>query len=108
MPVPVVVVVAPPVPVVVVVVVAVVVVVDPPLPLPPSGIDATHWLPEHTWLAPQVPQLTTPPQPSGAAPQLSPAGQVVAGTQPPVHTLARQVAVPVQVPQLTMPEQPSK
>ena len=57
----------------------------------------------------QVPQLSVPPQPSDAVPQLSPSGHVVAGVQP--HWLATppppQVSGAVQVPQLRVPPQPS-
>ena len=45
----------------------------------------TQTLPEHVSVAPQVPQLSVPPQPSATVPQLSPAGQVGLGVQP--HTV---------------------
>ena len=49
--------------------------------------------------------MTVPPQPLGTEPQLSPAGQLVAGVQ--VQLLSVQTwPVPVQVPQLTVPPQP--
>jgi hypothetical protein len=57
----------------------------------------------------QVPQWTTPPQPSGALPQTWPAGQVVS----PVHSQKFGMPAPPQVrgaghvPQFTVPPQPS-
>jgi hypothetical protein len=89
-------------------------VAEPPVPEPPAPLeldeldelDATHWLLEHVWLLGQVPQLSMPPQPSGAVPQTSPAGQVVAGVQE--QWLALQVWGEVQFPpQVTVPPQPS-
>lgn len=54
------------------------------------------------------PQSMRPPQPSGAMPQLAPAGQAVSGVQ---QTLAvpspAQTAPPAQAPQATTPAQPS-
>ena len=56
----------------------------------------------------QVPQLTMPPQPSDTEPQLSPAGQVVAGVHEPPLQVVPPEQVPLgQVPQLTTPPQPS-
>jgi len=37
--------------------------------------------PPHVWPVGQVPQSSVPPQPSGMAPQLSPAAAQVVGTQ---------------------------
>src|SRR5262249_60386312 len=63
-------------------------------------------LASHVAGAVQVPQLTVPPQPSGAVPQICPVGQVVRGTQ--THwLLALHVVGGAQVPQLTVPPQPS-
>jgi hypothetical protein len=62
---------------------------EPPAPVPEPPVPEleldellvaleTQTLPEQTWPAPQVPQAIVPPQPSGAVPQSSPAGQAVA------------------------------
>src|ERR1700677_40882 len=69
----------------------------------------THWLPEHVWPALQVPHITMPPQPSDAAPQTSPDGQVVPALEP--HALAVPLPPPVSgelqmAPQVMVPPQP--
>ncbi len=66
-----------------------------------------HTLFVQVWPAPHVPQLSVPPQPSGALPQLKPSEEHVAGVQV-VQTLLTQVCDPVQAPQLSVPPQPSE
>lgn len=62
----------------------------PQVPPQPSGpqvlplqLGVQH-VPElvHVWPLAQLPHFTFPPQPSGAVPQVCPAGQAVAGVQP--------------------------
>jgi len=61
----------------------------------------------HVWPLPQVPQLSVPPQPSEALPQLNPSEEQVAGVHEPLHTLLMQLWPAGQVPQLSAPPQPS-
>jgi hypothetical protein len=56
---------------------------------------------------PQVPQLSVPPQPSEAVPQLKPREEQVFGVQEPLHTLLTQLWPAGQEPQLSAPPQPS-
>lgn len=55
-------------------------------------------------------QVIVPPQPSGAAPQATPAGQVVAGVQPQTFGVPPppHVCGAVQLPQFSVPPQPSE
>ena len=43
----------------------------------------THWLPEHVWKSPQLPQKRVPPQPSAMKPLVAPCAWQVVGTQAP-------------------------
>jgi hypothetical protein len=55
----------------------------------------------------QLPQLMTPPQPSGAAPQMKPRDWHVAGTQSGMQMMLLQCSPAGQVPQQMVLPQPS-
>ena len=82
------------------------------VPTVPESMPASmpmHRLTVHVCPLPHVPQVTEPPHPSEAVPQLSPAGHVVIGVQP--QTLGAppppQVSGEVQAgPQVTVPPHP--
>jgi hypothetical protein len=81
--------------------------------LSPSGHDVgqpvMHCVPLalHTVPDGQVPQLIVPLQPSGAVPQIWPAGQVVIGRHP-GHMLLMHVSPGGQIPHVSVPPQPSE
>ena len=54
-----------------------------------------------------MPQLSVPPHPLGAVPQVKPRAAQVAGVHVPVHTFPVQVCEAPQEPQLSVPPQPS-
>src|SRR5271170_3893124 len=72
--------------------------------------------PPHVWGAAQVPQLTSPPHPSPAGPQLYPRLAHVFGVQLPPSPTPQTLAVPppphvagdAQVPHCRRPPQPSR
>ena len=73
-----------------------------------SHADHWHTLLTQLWRRRHVPQLSVPPHPSEAVPQLNPSWEHVFGVQVAAQTLLVQVWPAAHVPQLSVPPQPSE